>query len=95
MAQRTAAPELRMHALQRGKPAVAALNVFYHLTYEGAVDLEQAWAWLGLAAAAPQHTGRRMPLCAPVRPITAAAVLCCAVLCRSATRCSVRRSSRR
>ena len=41
-----------MHALQRGKPAVAALNVFYHLTYEGAVDLEQAWAWLGLAAAA-------------------------------------------
>eukprot|EP01018_Ginkgo_biloba_P014188 Gb_28819 [translate_table: standard] len=25
---------------QRGKPAVEAANVFYHLTYEGAVDLE-------------------------------------------------------
>ncbi|KAG0572031.1 hypothetical protein KC19_VG063500 [Ceratodon purpureus] len=26
---------------QRGKPAVEALNVFYHLTYEGAVDIDR------------------------------------------------------
>lgn len=28
---------------QRGQEAVKAANVFYYLTYEGAVDLSQVW----------------------------------------------------
>jgi Beige/BEACH domain len=37
--------DLIFGAKQLGKAAVEADNVFYHLTYEGAVNLEQVRGW--------------------------------------------------